>query len=144
MRNKEAVLRTIILDKAGNQKVSDKEVKDMFVLLRQQVQIISSSTAFDVNRSIQLPRGHSRSQTDFFDIKAWKVLSAKDRMNRVKAQMSFILYDMILDAKLFGLSGLEANDGDRSTPIEASLRRFERVLMDGTGTNWPLLTSPIH
>jgi uncharacterized protein (UPF0335 family) len=134
MREKESALRTIILNKAGNQKVSDKEVKDMFLFLRQRVQIISSSGAFDVNRPLRFNLDDRR-QARFYDTKVWRNLSAGDRANRLKSHIFFKLHFHILDAKLFGMTGFgitgyDVGDRNKTYLVEPGFRRFESLLLD--------------
>ncbi len=84
-QEKETALRKMILDKAGTQRVSDEEVKDSFVAIRQKVQAIARSSAFDVEQRPRITGYYDRKLVDFYE--EWESLTAKDRKSRLRAKI---------------------------------------------------------
>ncbi|KAK4450232.1 hypothetical protein QBC34DRAFT_461534 [Podospora aff. communis PSN243] len=137
LRHRESALRTIILDKAGIQKISDQEMVSRFARLCQRIQVIARLPAY---RMDYVPESHELSddclQHEFFDDEVWGRLNPKERTNRVRAKMFAIIHSGILDYPLFGVEGLlmpasekaELRHSGRS--LDSGLRRVENALLN--------------
>lgn len=136
VRKKETALRTIVLDKTGAQRVSDQEVKDMFVSIRQKALAIANCSVYDFERVPERTpqRAKDREMAMFYDTKTWKGLTVKDRKNRVMAKIFDILHLNILNFKAFSavmpqyIDTDPTNKNGTKTGIESGLRRFETIL----------------
>jgi len=133
LRHKESALRTIILDKAGTQKVSDQEIVAMFTNLRQRIQTIARLPVYRMDTASPSPRKMDEQQASFFDNKVWDRLTAEERTSRVRAKMFLMILHRILDFRLFGAEGVtvDAREGCGSEKyIAPALRRIEEALQN--------------
>jgi hypothetical protein len=111
-KKKEAELRDIILDRVGDENVTDQEVIQAFCELRQNVQQLASSSAFD----------HTA------------VLQPKAIQSPLKANIFAILDAGILNSSFTGmLQGLQrefydGNKGATLKEMEHELNRFKSLL----------------
>jgi hypothetical protein len=128
LQKKEAAFRSIILDQASTQKVSDSEIVHGFLQLRQQVQAIASSRSYQVNQILSLS-ALPRDMHQFYTLQ--QKLPRKDRLLRMRAQIFKILHASILDHPCFGLEGYRVTEGDRD--IEYSLAALENIMENGGG-----------
>lgn len=135
-RQNESRLRSIILEKAGSQKISDVEMRDKFVSLRQKVQAIANSQGYDVENGPRRARGSMTPEmAEFFEVKAWGRLTPKDRKNSVMSHMFLMIYSHVLDRLIFSALVAEyimPEDVDQGS-VEPTLRRFERLLESNGG-----------
>ncbi len=128
-QEKETALRKMILDKAGTQRVSDEEVKVSFVAIRQKLQAIARSSAFDVEQRPRITGYYDRKLVDFYE--EWESLTAKDRKSRLRAKIFGLLQEFILEQRDFGLSGYTTfvsvgNGLGRYEPMDAGLVHLEK------------------
>ncbi|KAK0620645.1 hypothetical protein B0T14DRAFT_497138 [Immersiella caudata] len=132
--NEAAKLRSIILNGANTQEVTDDKVTQSFVMLEQAIQKIVRSNLLSVEicpapTSIASERMNLKA---FYDPQRWGTLSAQDRKLRLRAQIFFYLHVLILDRRCFGIAGFEsksARGDDAGTGlIEHGLRRLEKLL----------------
>lgn len=130
-RQNESKLRSIILEKAGSQKVSDVEVRDKFVSLRQKAQAIANSQAYDVENGPRRARGSMTPEmAAFYEVKAWSRLTPKDRKNLVMSHMFHMIHSYVLDRAIFSALVAEyimPDEADQSN-VEPTLRRFEKLM----------------
>ena len=139
LHEKEAKFRTIILDQAGVQKVSDDEILRGFLKLRQDIQKVSRNAFYLVETNPLLTSAQldaTPSLKTFYSPSAWGKLSVGDRRHRMRAAIFDELLISILDSDCFGLeeSKNKAHEGKpRKGPIEPGLRRFERLLQERGG-----------
>jgi len=136
LREKETMFRNMILDNAGAQKISDSEILQGFVALRQHIQKISSSPFYSVETSPIISAAQEQTTPvlkTFYKPAVWGDLPVKDRKFRLRAGIFEELYFHILDYNCFGLQGFEFSDGERKLFVEPGLRRFERMLQEHNG-----------
>ncbi|KAK4143974.1 uncharacterized protein C8A04DRAFT_11869 [Dichotomopilus funicola] len=133
LRGKEAMFRTIILDQAGVQEISDNDILQGFLNMRQNVQKISRSSAYAVDTDPLLSatlEAAAPSVKKFYASAAWGMLGVADRRLRLRAKIFNELYAQILNSKCFGLLEVHTSDGDTKGPVEPGLRRFESMLKE--------------
>jgi hypothetical protein len=138
LRGTEAMFRTMVLDQASVQEVSDDDIFQGFMNLRQNVQKISRSTAYAVDTNPLLPAGPKEVMQhlkDFYNPASWGVLALPDRRLRLRAKIYDELHHRILGCSYFGLLGIHAWDGVNDGSIEPGLRRFEYLLKERGGKN---------
>jgi hypothetical protein len=148
LRGKEAMFRTIILDQAGVQKISDDEILQGFLKLRQDIQKLSRSASYliDSNPIITAAQQETTpSLTSFYREATWGQLGLVDRRLRMRAKTFDELHFHILGYNCFGLQGFQADVGALLGPVELGLRRFEVILQDrgvseNVITDWRIAT----
>jgi hypothetical protein len=139
LQEKESRFRTIILDKTGNQQMSDNEIITAFVNVRQRAQGIIKAAYFGnmhVNKSKlgDLQKDGSRAQ--FYN--SLEGLKRKDRMLRARARMFRMLLVHILDNNWFGLIGVDVQTKDGKAldrGIENALADLEDYFKDRKGAS---------
>lgn len=126
----EAKLRSIILSSAGTQQITDQEVVQTFSDLRQKVQQLASTEAFDFAATSPGLFGGSQAMNHFYAV-CRRLRNKTDVVNRLKAHIFAILHAEILNKPLFGLKGL----GDQGKKyeqvlwnIDENLARFQEFL----------------
>lgn len=143
LKDSEAKLRDIILDKTGSQEVTDDDIRSSFLKLRRGVQdIVTKSKYFGEYKSTKqklasMPKDSSK--MDFYD--RLSRLERKDRALRVRSRVFRMLNGRILGAKHFGLKQTRLQfgdssklDGERSGErIGDALAGFEVVLIHAKG-----------
>jgi hypothetical protein len=142
LRGKEAMFRTIILDQAGVQKISDDEILQGFLKLRQDIQKLSRSPSYlvDVNPTITAAQQETTpSLSSFYREATWGQLGLVDRRLRMRAKIFDELHFHILGYNCFGLQRFQADVGALLGPVEPGLRRFELILQDRGGKSLFLL-----
>ncbi|KAH7139868.1 hypothetical protein B0J13DRAFT_447955 [Dactylonectria estremocensis] len=111
------MFRTMIIDGTGIHEVSDREITEKFLSLRQQAQQIAHCKAYQVDKEIVLPSNPSEEADDFYNL--WRTkLSAKDLTSRLRGKVFELLNRAILGQRCFGL--VEVDD-----QFEKLLRNFE-------------------
>ncbi|KFA51339.1 hypothetical protein S40293_10817 [Stachybotrys chartarum IBT 40293] len=85
-REKETVMRAILLENTSTNRVNDDEIKDKFLSIRQKAQAISNSSAYDL---------------EMLDPTVWGHLTIKDRRNRMMSHIFNLLQYRIFDTKVF-------------------------------------------
>ncbi|KAK3291636.1 uncharacterized protein B0H64DRAFT_409635 [Chaetomium fimeti] len=133
LRGKEAMFRTIILDQAGVQKISDDEILQGFLKLRQDIQKLSRSPSYVVDTNPVLatgPQGTTSSLASFYRASAWGTLGLVDRRLRMRAKIFDVLHFHILGYNCFGLQGFQTNEAGVLGQVEPGLRRFEYTLTE--------------
>jgi hypothetical protein len=136
LRGKEAMFRTIILDQASVQEISDNDILQGFLNMRQNVQNISRSSAYAVDTNPLLSATlemAAPSVKEFYALDAWTMLGVADRRLRLRAKIFDELYAQILNSKCFGLLDVYTSDGDTKGRVEPGLRRFESMLKERGG-----------
>ncbi len=136
LRRKEAMFRTIVLDQASVQEVSDDDILQGFLKLRQNIQKISHSTAYAVDTIPLLSAAQEEAMPDlkdFYSPASWGGLALPDRRLCLRAKIYDKLHHHILDCSCFGLLGTHIWDGVKNRPIEPGLRRFECLLNERGG-----------
>lgn len=143
LREQSAVLRDIVLGQAGTQKISDDEVVQGFLKLRQTVQRLVHSLTDLLEEVPKLHVRHrERVEVVQFYYGRWGSWLPKDRALQMRARVFQILHNNILKRDCFGLDGFEKDkvDGplalgkkgqrDPLGTIEPGLRRFESLLRE--------------
>jgi hypothetical protein len=143
LRGKEAMLRTMILGQAGVQKISDDEMLQGFLKLRQDIQKIARSPCYlaDTNPvPSAAEQDAAPSSATFYHPSAWGMLTVSDRGLRMRAKIFDELHFYILDYNCFGLQGFQSSDETlaQKGPIELGLRRFEHMLKERGGKRSPI------
>lgn len=132
IHKKEVTLRQIVLDKAGNEKVSDQAMISKFAALRHKIHNLARHRHYQMDQSPSKQKMNNSGAVGFFGEKTWGCLTTEDRINRVRSEMFDIIHTQILNGRMFGVEGpVAANDS--STPVASELRRFENVLYDNRG-----------
>lgn len=139
LKDSEAKLRDIILDKTGSQEVTDDDIRSNFLKLRRGVQdIVTKSKYFGEYKSTKqklanMPKDSSK--MEFYD--RLSRLERKDRALRVRSRVFWMLNGCILGAKHFGLKQTRLQFGDSSKldgeRIGDALAEFEEVLIHAKG-----------
>ena len=128
LQEKEARLRSIVLDKAGTQKISDGEIINNFTQLRQRVQTIVSSPIYLVDKLKHSgPSGSHRLDSGSQLYNLWKSglnLSTKDLSLRMRAELFRLLDMWILNCPLFGLEEDEKSAKVSTAQGKESRRHF--------------------
>ena len=135
LQHTEATFRDIILDKAGTQKVSDTEIRDFFLAVRQKTQAISNNRAYDIYQDACIPRKATTEVANFYD--SWRNYSIKERRQRMMSKIFDQLGTYILDYRCFGLEGHLIRDKGVENDIEHQLCLFEKHLEEGIGKSLP-------
>jgi hypothetical protein len=144
LRGKEAMLRTMILGQAGVQRISDDEMLQGFLKLRQDIQKIARSPCYSADTNPVLSAAEQDATTSplamFYHPSAWGMLTVGDRRLRMRAKMFDELHFYILDYNCFGLQGFQSSDETlaQKGPIELGLRRFEHMLKERGGKGSPI------
>lgn len=136
LREKEAMFRNMILDNAGTRKISDGEILERFVELRQHIQKISFSPLclVDTNPALSAAQEEATALSKkFYKPAVWGDLRVSDRQFRLRAGIFEELHYHILDYDCFGLEGFQVSDGEKKVSVEPGLRRFEHMLKDRQG-----------
>jgi len=142
LRTESVRLRSIFLGKAGTQKVTDDEVLQPFVKLRQAVQKLVSNQAYALTQDVVLSTNEAErgDMVEFYNTSGWDRLLLKDRKLRFRAKLFEFLHQDILATRCFGLNGFEMSDAEVEQvrmrrelrhsmgTIEPGLQRFERLL----------------
>jgi sugar-specific transcriptional regulator TrmB len=124
LRQKQDSLRAMILDKSGNEKVSDEQVKEMFLRLRQRIQGIVNRYYNDVSQILE--------ETDaLFNHSLRKLPTTRDRKDHVRAKIFETLDNRILSYPCLGISGFELE----SCSVDKGLAQFESALRSNNGKN---------
>lgn len=112
------MFRNMIIDRTGTQEVTDREIADRFLSLRQQAQRIAHSKAYRVDRKdVALPSNPSEELVNFYNL--WRTkLEPSELTLRFRGKVFEILNQMILDQRCFGLVGV-------ADEFEKLLRNFE-------------------
>ncbi|KAH6842400.1 hypothetical protein B0I37DRAFT_381842 [Chaetomium sp. MPI-CAGE-AT-0009] len=146
LRGKEAMFRTIILDQAGVQKISDDEVIQGFLKLRQDIQKLSHSSSYLVDSNpVFTTTQQDTMPASFYRESVWGTLSLGDRRLRMRANIFEELHFHILGYNCFGLDGFQADGAGLVGPVESGLQRFEHGLRElgvseSVLTDWRIAT----
>jgi hypothetical protein len=133
LRNKEAMFRNMILDQAGVLKISDDDIRDRHLKLRQDIQKLSRSPSYSVDSNPIMSIPPSPQQEEFYRASVWGLLGVGDRRLRMRARIFTELHVYILGYNCFGLRGIERHGGALPGPLEPGLRRFEDFLGEQGG-----------
>lgn len=148
LQEKESRFRDIILDKAGVQKVSDDEVRDAFLKVRQRVQGIMKTAYFgdlSIDKSQIADLSNDNSKLQFYR-KMDTLGTRKDRSLRARAKIFSMLYFRILSAPCFNISGpriaLKFGKDIDPADLEDRLVDFEEALEQSKGEQEEFPTLP--
>jgi len=117
-------LHDIVLNQAGTQKVSDDEIVQHFLKIRQSLQKLARNSSFSLDGElVVLEAIEDNAMAEFYDEANWGHLSVRDRAYRVRAKIFEMLNCNILSNQSFGSSGI-----DSEGVIENGLQRLENSL----------------
>lgn len=134
LESKEVEYRGIILGNAGTQGLSDQDVIQVFSDLRQKVQQLVSSSAFDLEKiPVLSPDSKGQKRNSFYY--NCRLLQKKDVINRFKSQIFALLYQYIFGKPLLGLKGDDGGSKEERDlwQMESGLARFEKHLLMAKG-----------
>ncbi|KAG6016207.1 hypothetical protein E4U43_004059 [Claviceps pusilla] len=150
-------LREVILSSTTRQKISDEVIKQRFANLRQQIQAIANSAAFDVNRALN----HSYPATDDFEMdfqQRYRLYDLPNRVFLIRSKVYEIIQYFILSRDVFGVvsscenaqksqkfSTFPNSQNDWETRVEQGLVDFEghlraKEVPDNFISDWRLAT----
>ncbi|KAG6112848.1 hypothetical protein E4U14_001914 [Claviceps sp. LM454 group G7] len=118
-------LRKVIQGNALRLTISDDEIRERFVNLREQIKALANSAAYDLNRKHVFPRtlgGFTRK---------WNSLSPGDRVFHLRAVIHNIIHRHILSRDIFGLEESPLSRGHhRDMKLDDALGDFEGLLRE--------------
>lgn len=117
-KEKEAMMRAILLKNTSTNRVSDHEIKDKFLSIRQRAQAISNSSTYDL---------------ELGDPTVWGHLTVKDRKNRMMSWIFNLLQRYVLNNKVFCQYQPTYDNPDPKYNIEAELGYIETILEHNNG-----------
>lgn len=130
-QHKENQLRDVILNKAGDAKVTDDEITEKFRLLRQDIRRMAESRMFDVTNMPDLSQQtNTIVPSSIFRDQLWGRLSPHDRQSRIASLLFEIVNDFLLNNNCFGLFNFEADECN----IEAALSIFQFFMTQANGS----------
>ncbi|KAH7316964.1 hypothetical protein B0I35DRAFT_434311 [Stachybotrys elegans] len=129
-KEKETKMRAIVLENTSINRVSDGEIRDKFLSIRQKAQAICNSSTYDVQLG---------------NATIWGELTAKDRRNRMMSRIFELLQHYMLSRKVYCEYELAYENPDPRHDIEENLgyieTLFERNGVNETSvTNWRIAT----
>jgi hypothetical protein len=127
------MFRNMILGQAGVQQISDDDIRDRYLKLRQDIQKLSRSPSYSVDSNPIMGIVPSAQQEEFYRASVWGQLGLGDRRHRMRARIFAELHFYILGYNCFGLRGVERDGGALMGAIEPGLRRFEYLLGEQGG-----------
>ncbi|KAG6252203.1 hypothetical protein E4U49_007799 [Claviceps purpurea] len=125
LEDEKAKLREVILGNSVKQKISDEDIKQRFASLRQQIQALANSPAYDLQKlyALDIPAGHLEAQ--------WNSFSPADRVFHMRAMIYSIIHHYILKRDIFGLEeSLIPRENNREMHLDDALGDFERLLRE--------------
>ncbi|KAG6218866.1 hypothetical protein E4U50_008128 [Claviceps purpurea] len=125
LEDEKAKLREVILGNSVKQKISDEDIKQRFASLRQQIQALANSPAYDLQKlyALDIPAGHLEAQ--------WNSFSPADRVFYMRAVIYSIIHHYILKRDIFGLEeSLIPRENNREMHLDDALGDFERLLRE--------------
>ncbi|KAG6302014.1 hypothetical protein E4U09_004019 [Claviceps aff. purpurea] len=123
LEEEKAKLREVILGNSVKQKISDEDIKQRFASLRQQIQALANSPAYDLQQvyAVRCPARH-------LDIR-WNLSSPADRVFHVRAVIYGIIHRYILSRGIFGLEeSPPSRERNREKQLDHALGDFEDLL----------------
>ncbi|KAG6018567.1 hypothetical protein E4U40_000138 [Claviceps sp. LM458 group G5] len=125
LEEEKAKLREVILGNSVKQKISDEDIKQRFANLRQQIQALANSAAYDLNRIDVFPRALGDFKIN------WSLLSPADRVFHVRAVIYGHLHRHILSRDIFGLEeSVFSREHNQGIQLDHALGDFEGLLRD--------------
>jgi hypothetical protein len=121
-KEKEIKMRAILLEKTNFNRVSDHEIKDKFLSIRQKAQAISRSSTYDLSMLDPAICGH---------------LTVKDRKNRIMSGIFDSLQYCILNNRVFCQYQLLYDKPDPRYDIEVELGYIETIFEHNHGKSSP-------
>ncbi|KAG6263219.1 hypothetical protein E4U47_007463 [Claviceps purpurea] len=141
LEEEKAKLREVILGNSVKQKISDEDIKQRFASLRQQIQALANSPAYDLQQllcAVVGPLNNSKAQ--------WNLFGPADRVFHMRAAIFSIIHRYILNRDIFGLEeSLIPREHHREMHLDDALGDFERLLTENDVKetficNWRLAT----
>ncbi|KAG6321248.1 hypothetical protein E4U44_005370 [Claviceps purpurea] len=126
LEDEKAKLREVILGNSVKQKISDEDIKQRFASLRQQIQALSNSPAYDLQQQLCAVR----SPVNNFEAQ-WNLFSPADRVFHMRAVIFGIIHHYILNRDIFGLEeSVISREHDREMHLDFALGDFEGLLRE--------------
>ncbi|KAG8166056.1 hypothetical protein KVR01_004608 [Diaporthe batatas] len=122
--------REIFLAEAGKQKVSDDEVIQSFLNMRQRALALIKFKGLRFDQVPALERNAPHDLREFYGDGTWASWSHTDRELHVRQKVFEILYRRILDAPCFGIEGLSDTQDGKVTSVSRGLSGFEAMLKE--------------
>ncbi|KAG6114571.1 hypothetical protein E4U13_003289 [Claviceps humidiphila] len=125
LEDEKAKLREVILGNSVKQKTSDDDIKQRFASLRQQIQALANSPAYDLQQLYAM-----RSPVRLFGVQ-WNLLSPADLVFHLRAVIFSIIHRHILSRDIFGLEdSLRSREHHREMKLDDALGDFEGLLRE--------------
>ncbi|KAG6102862.1 hypothetical protein E4U30_000050 [Claviceps sp. LM220 group G6] len=125
LEDEKAKLREVILGNSVKQKISDDDIKQRFASLRQQIQALANSPAYDLQQlyAVRCPARHLEVQ--------WNLFSPADHVFYMRAVIYSIIHRNILSRDIFGLEeSLLSREHHRDMKLDDALGDFEGLLRE--------------
>ncbi|CCE29474.1 uncharacterized protein CPUR_03167 [Claviceps purpurea 20.1] len=123
LEEEKATLREVILGNSAKQKISDEDIKQRFASLRQQIQALANSPAYDLNQIDVFPRALGD-----FRIR-WSLFSPADRVFYMRSLIYGIVHRHILSKDIFGLeASVFSREHNQEIQLDHALGDFEGLL----------------
>ncbi|KAG5957482.1 hypothetical protein E4U58_005975 [Claviceps cyperi] len=126
LEEEKAKLREVILGNSVKQKISDEDIKQRFANLRQQIQALVNSRAYDLQKRLY----DVRSPICNFEAQ-WDLFGPADRVFHTRAVVYSIIHRHILSRDIFGLEeSLLSREHHREMQLDHALGDFEGLLRE--------------
>ncbi|KAG6112849.1 hypothetical protein E4U14_001915 [Claviceps sp. LM454 group G7] len=125
LEDEKAKLREVILGNSAKQKISDDDIKQRFANLRQRIQALANSPAYDLQQlyAMQWPSSHLEVQ--------WNLFSPADHVFYMRALIYSIIHRNILSRDIFGLEESPlSREHHREMQLDHALGDFEGLLRE--------------
>lgn len=137
LQDKERSMRDFLIENNHNQIVSDRDVCERFTQLRQRIQRIASSKAYNIEEFQTITLDGTWFE-HIYIAALWRVSSKSGRLAILRSLLFQLLHNNILDKLLFDINDEKASPylaqlGNPFTTLGPPLGFFERVISDCAG-----------
>lgn len=122
-----------MLDKAGDQKISDDVIMDAFQRVRQKTLALAKGSFLSVDQNPVLEPDARKPVLELYGGSKWTTWKHKDRELRVRALLFNILHYYILDEACFGIEGFGADSPEKRGFIATGLSDLEAEAIKKNG-----------
>ncbi|KAG6172010.1 hypothetical protein E4U11_006683 [Claviceps purpurea] len=125
LEDEKAKLREVILGNSAKQKISDDDIRQRFANLRQQIQALANSPAYDLQQlyAVRSPARHLEVE--------WNLFSPADRVFHMRSVVYGIIHRYILNRDIFGLEESRIpRENNREMHLDHALGDFEGLLRE--------------
>ncbi|KAG5935628.1 hypothetical protein E4U59_005505 [Claviceps monticola] len=125
LEEEKAKLREVIVGNSVKQKISDEDIKQRFASLRQQIQALANSPAYDLSQMNVFPHALGNFRLRFISS------SPADRVFYARALIYGIIHHHILSRDIFGLeASVVSREHNQEKQLDHALGDFEGLLRE--------------